>query len=279
MYLNERLKDNIVESILLSLSEVRDLNNAPRDEVANIIRDAIDIAVEDTWEDMTLAERCGPGLWDFLHWMAAVADDENKPSLYYKALSVVQEGHPCREICRPHMKSNLQQVDPANFNSAVEHSVTLHNLVNAQLGKTEFSVEDAKKRLDLGCDSCTFNPVEKSRSQQHNAIDKTSTFSKGNEAYKNYSPFTRPSYNDAASKSHSRYHSDYQANTNYRSIGTGAKANNYNETSSFKRSSYPSQKRDKYSAIDTAIQYPTSFRIRDTSPTGIYTSRRSTAHY
>lgn len=160
MYLTDKLRGAIIDRIIESAGAGI--------SAASAIDDAISQAEDDTWRNMSLAERCGPSLWWFLHWMAAVADDENNPYLYYKALSLLQEGHPCRDVCRPHLRENLRILDPRDFSSAVEHSISLHNLVNRQLHKDQFPLEDAYNRLDLGCDTCTFALDGKGNSPDNN---------------------------------------------------------------------------------------------------------------
>lgn len=251
--MNQKLKDNIVSSVLSGILGIQGINPESKRHILQAISTGIDNAVEETWEDMTLAERCGPPLWDYLLWMAAVADNEGKPNLYIRALSLLQEGHPCKDICRPHMKSNLQLVNPKDYATCVDHCIALHNLVNRQLGKDEFPPLRAKEKVDLGCDSCTFNPVGKSRSQQHNAIKKTHDITKGNETF-----------TTSSSK-------NYFGNS--KSISIRNKTHNNNEG---RRNTATNNRR---SVVDTAIHYPSSFRIRDTNPTGVYTPRRSPTHY
>lgn len=210
MYLNDKLRDNIINRIVDDVTGDMDS--------ASLIDNAISQAEDDTWRSMSLSERCGPSLWWFLHWIAAVSDDENNPYLYYRALSLLQEGHPCREVCRPHMKENLQILDPRDFSSAVEHSISLHNLVNRQLHKEQFPMKDAINRLDLGCDTCTFAPDGKGNS------------SNNNESKNRYSNI---SINDRSKKI-------------------------YQE--------------------DNYVQYPSNYRVRDTSAPRVYTSNGSPSY-
>lgn len=263
MYMNQKLKDNIINSIVSGIVGVQGVNPESKRHISQAASNAIDSAMNETWEDMTLAERCGPPLWDYLLWMAAVADNEDKPHLYLRALTILQEGHPCKDICRPHMKSNLQLVNLKDYPTCVDHCIALHNLVNRQLGKDEFSPLRAKEKVDLGCDSCTFNPVGKSRSQQHNASKKTSNVSKGNETY----IVKDSSYNNRNNSSNKNYLS------NSKSIGVGSKT--YTDSSTYSTDRRKTITNNRHSVVDTAIHYPSSFRVRDTNPTGVYTSRRS----
>lgn len=221
MFLNQKLRDNIVNSLV-------DQGHLSHDEIESVI----DNAITESWEEMTLAERCGPGLWEFIHWMAAVSDNEDKPHLYEQALALVQEGHPCKDICRPHMRENLRQVDLRDYESAISHSHALHNLVNQQLSKDQYPLIDLEKKLDLGCDSCTFSPVGKSHASHQDAVKKTDQFNWQDNSYRVISP--KP------------------------------------------KTIQRTQKR--YSAIEATIQYPSNFRTRDTSTTGVYQSRRSNAY-
>lgn len=165
MFINKKLKDNIITSILNRISYA----SSESDSIESLLEQSIDEAMEETWDDMSLAERCGPGIWDFLSWIARVADNEGKPDLYIKALEVVQEGHPCKEICRPHVEKNLIMIDSMTYDSCFEHLHAFHNIVNQQLGKEQFPMYKAISKYDLDCDSCIFDPVGKSHSQQSSA--------------------------------------------------------------------------------------------------------------
>lgn len=207
MYMNNKLRENIVNALS---------SNIKTDVSQKYLSSLIDTASVNTWKELSLSERCGPPLWDFLLWMASVADAENKPDLYLRALSIVQEGHPCSEVCRPHMKSNLQIVNPKDYSSCKDHCVSLHNLVNKQLSKAQYPHDKAIDKVDLGCDSCTFNPIRKSHHRD-----------------------------DTAGKKHSKI----------------------------------SSSRPKTSDNQSTIYYPASYRARNTSSTGVYTSRRSLADH
>jgi len=250
--MNQKLKDNILSSVLSGLTEIQGISSDARRHMSQMVSSAIESSVANTWEEMTLAERCGPPLWDFLLWTAAVADDEDKPHLYTRALSLIQEGHPCKDICRPHMRSNLQQVNPKDYPTCTDHCIALHNLVNRQLGKDEYPPVKAKEKVDLGCDSCTFNPVGKSRSSQSHVDKKTGNITGRNETFptnagKNY-------YNN--SKPLSVRTKTYSANSGYKTNST----------------------HHRNSVIDAIIQYPSSYRTRDTNTTGVYTSRGSPSY-
>lgn len=161
MFVNKKLKDNIVAVVQDKLPYIQGVTEEAKIQLMKTIYDSIDEAMGETWEDMSLAERCGPGIWDTLAWIAKVADTEEKPELYVRALEIIQEGHPCKEVCRPHIQSNLQTLDPVSYSSCFEHLHAFHNLVNRQLSKEQFPLYEAISKYDLDCDSCIFDPVGK----------------------------------------------------------------------------------------------------------------------
>lgn len=120
------------------------------------VMDALNKSDEETWNSLNIAERCGPILWGFLHYMGAVADKENNQDLYYKALNILAEGHPCEE-CRSHIIDNLRKINPNKYTSCLDHSIDFHNLVNKMLKKINFDKEKAKQIYTLECSSCKLN--------------------------------------------------------------------------------------------------------------------------
>lgn len=172
MDINPKLKENLIRSIGSSIGResTRQQTQYRLSPTRSDISSAIDTATKETWDSMNLAERCGPPLWDFLLWMAAVADNENKPDLYLRALELVEEGHPCKDVCRPHIRDNLEIVRVEDYDSSVDHCIDFHNLVNEQLGKPQYPEERAKEKVNLGCDSCTFSPTEKSSFSRENNV-------------------------------------------------------------------------------------------------------------
>lgn len=158
MFMSDRLKENIISQIVqrypsVSSSDLREI-------------------MDDNWDALPLSERAGPPLWGHLHWIASVADNEGKPHLYWRALELLQEGHPCKEICRPHIVKNLKVLNPMDASSCTDHCIELHNLVNRQLGKAIYPHDKAKSMYSLECDSCTFSPVGKSRHIQNSPSSK-----------------------------------------------------------------------------------------------------------
>jgi hypothetical protein len=103
-------------------------------------------------------------MWDVLHRVAKVADEEDDSALYLQLLDVYLRGHPCANECRKHLARNLRIVDPNRYISMFSHSVDLHNVVNRQLGKPEFSLQDAYDYYGFECDSCIFTSSRKSQS-------------------------------------------------------------------------------------------------------------------
>lgn len=157
MYLNEKMISNISDSIM----EGFNFNGQNPDQIKKHITNIIENSMESTWKDMSLAERVGPPIWEYLHWMGAVADSENNPAIYMDSLDILIEGHPCKELCRSHLYDNLMNLNPGDYPSKLEHSIDLHNLVNQQLGKPIYPIMKAKARYNLKCDSCIFSPSVK----------------------------------------------------------------------------------------------------------------------
>jgi hypothetical protein len=128
---------------------------------SDIILDSITDVLTQEWEDMALAERAGPSMWETLHWIAKAADAEQKPQVYISQLNIYASAHPCKDVCRPHIRMNLKRLDPSKYKSMFKHSVDLHNIVNRQLGKEIYPLRQAEKDYDLECDSCIFDPQSK----------------------------------------------------------------------------------------------------------------------
>lgn len=218
MFINDKLKENIANS--LSCEED--------------VSDIIDYAMETTWKDMTLAERCGPPIWDTLLWIAAVADDEENPQLYRRMLSVIEDGHPCKDKCRPHLRSNLQIVNLDDYSSCLNHCIDLHNLVNRQLGKAQYSPLKAKEKVDLGCDSCTFHPIGKSHSSQHQYVNQRNETNKRNETFLTNTQYIKPlsieskTYKRPISESTIRYPINYRVrDKNHTRVYTSNRSSTY----------------------------------------------------
>lgn len=147
------------------------MNDMTQQLVLREIGNGIDSAIDEVYAQRTLKERAGHPMWDTLHYIAKVADDEGNPNLYLSLLEIYLKGHPCSEECRPHLNANIRTINPHNYLSMFEHSVDLHNLVNRQLNKKHFSMLQANNKYDLDCDTCIFTPSGKSHStsvQQQN---------------------------------------------------------------------------------------------------------------
>jgi hypothetical protein len=166
MYLGPKLQDVIDRSIDNGLDQIIGLDQQERLIVASVISNAIQEGLAAEKEKMQLSEKAGPPMWDTLHWIAKVADTEQKPELYLRLLEIYMRGHPCKDVCRPHIQTNLRNLDPRKFKSMFEHSVKLHNLINKQLGKQQYPLLQARKDFDLDCDSCIFDPHTKSHNAQ-----------------------------------------------------------------------------------------------------------------
>lgn len=161
MYMNKKLCDTIADKFNSRISNYSNFSPEIRKFLTSVVEDSILESIEEVWDESGLAERCGPHLWEYLHWIGKVADNEDNPDLYYNALEVLKEGHPCKDLCRPHLKDNLEKINPDDYSSCFEHSYDLHNLVNEQLGKESPTFEEVDLKYDLNCDSCSFVPSEK----------------------------------------------------------------------------------------------------------------------
>lgn len=128
------------------------------------IGNAVDSSISSVEASRDLKEKAGHPMWDTLHYIGKVADDEGDRELYLSLLDIYAKGHPCAKECRAHLIANLDLIDPETYISLFQHSVDLHNLVNRQLRKPEFSLDKANERYDLDCDSCVFTPSGKSQS-------------------------------------------------------------------------------------------------------------------
>lgn len=158
MFINQELLNNVLLSASAQLSN---LTPESRASMLKVIRVALIQGMNNTWSKMDISQKTGPSIWEFLHWMAAVADREHNPVIYHNALETVCQGHPCAEKCRPHIRKALISMRPESYPSMLEHSVAFHNVVNARLGKPIYSIVDARTKYGLECDSCTFTPTGK----------------------------------------------------------------------------------------------------------------------
>ena len=155
MYLNQKLVENIVGTMA---SQISGFNPETQSFILKSLRLSLNQAVSKTWKDMDVSQKTGPSIWEFLHWMAAVADREDNPTIYYNALETVCQGHPCAEKCRPHIRKALESMKPENYATMLEHSVAFHNMVNARLKKAQYPLSNAIVRYSLECESCIFDP-------------------------------------------------------------------------------------------------------------------------
>lgn len=142
-------------------SQVSSLPPEMRGFILKSMRIAMVQGISKAWSEMDISQKTGPSIWEFLHWMAAVADREHNPTIYYNALETVCQGHPCAEKCRPHIRRALTNMKPESYQSMLEHSVAFHNMVNTRLKKSQYPLSDARIKYGLECESCTFDPTGK----------------------------------------------------------------------------------------------------------------------
>lgn len=90
----------------------------------------------------------GPGAWDFLHTVAFAFPEKPRQKDKIAAKNFVESFAcilPC-SVCKTHFKENIKKL-PINVETRdkfFEWTVELHNLVNLQLGKPEWKVEDVR---------------------------------------------------------------------------------------------------------------------------------------
>lgn len=173
MYLNQQLRDSIEDTIEENIQSIPGLSSPMIDKIMDSVADAIDTAIAQNEEDMKIAEKAGPPMWHTLHWIAQVADNESRPELYRALLNIYLQAHPCKDVCRAHLRKNLTLCNINSYASCFEHSVALHNRVNAQLGKPQFSKIQAMEEYSLDCDTCIFPAVGKHNVKASEERDKT----------------------------------------------------------------------------------------------------------
>ena len=148
---------NIIDSsISESIDTLQGLTSEEKDIVYNHIAGGLDRDIGSFEDGLSIAEKSGPPLWEYLHWMGRMADRERDPSIYTDSLAIMCKAHPCASVCRKHLATNLESLPPTSYTSMFEHSIDLHNLVNQQLGKPLFSMNDAYHIYDPDCDTCVF---------------------------------------------------------------------------------------------------------------------------
>lgn len=156
MFKSRQARSIIDSSIWRSIDSLEGLDLTDKRTIFTEIVIGLNQDIKNFEDSLNVPEQSGPSIWDFLHWMGKVADDENNPSVYIDALAVVSKGHPCANMCRKHLVQNLRDLPLDNYTSMFKHSYDLHNLVNRQLGKRNFSFQQAKKIYDVDCESCVF---------------------------------------------------------------------------------------------------------------------------
>lgn len=156
MFQSTRGRDVTDASISESIDSLQGLSSPEKIIIYNHIMDGLDMDISNYENNLSLAEKAGPGLWQHLHWMGRMADIEKDPSIYTTALSLLLRAHPCASVCRKHLDTNLKLLPTSSYASMMDHSIDLHNLVNSQLGKPQFSRREAYNIYDPDCDTCVF---------------------------------------------------------------------------------------------------------------------------
>lgn len=159
--MNQKLRDNIDTAIADTIQSIQGLSITTKNSITDKILLSIDKAIEETDISNKLAEKVGPSLWGTMHWLGKVADSENKKDIYLDYLDILCEGHPCKDVCREHLQSNLQVINPYKYSSMFKHSIDLHNRVNRQLGKPVMTIAEAEAMYNLDCDTCNFKAKSK----------------------------------------------------------------------------------------------------------------------
>jgi hypothetical protein len=95
--------------------------------------------------------------WHFIHFIALAyptnPTNEDKEN-YLKFINSLSDVLPC-PFCGKHFKENMEQMPPKleNKESFFNWTVDMHNLVNRDNGKREFSYEEAKEELQKKANS------------------------------------------------------------------------------------------------------------------------------
>jgi hypothetical protein len=101
--------------------------------------------------------------WHFIHFIALAyptnPTNEDKEN-YLKFINSLSDVLPC-PFCSKHFKENIEQMPPKleNKESFFNWTVDMHNLVNRDNGKREFSYEEAKKELQKKANSTIKNII------------------------------------------------------------------------------------------------------------------------
>lgn len=106
----------------------------------------------------------GPKLWESLHCTAlnypnnpSEIDKENYKSFYYNVHRII----PCR-LCANHYKQNVVNFDLDNYTNSpkdlFKFTVDIHNLVNYQLNKPQWTLDNALKVYQESCAKCDETP-------------------------------------------------------------------------------------------------------------------------
>lgn len=164
MFRYRRGKAIVDSSIWSSIESLQGLDDVEKKIIYSEIMNGLDMDIKEFEDRLSIPDQSGPSIWDFLHWMGKVADDEKNPDVYLDALSVVERGHPCANVCRKHLIENLKVLPTTNFSSMFRHSYELHNLVNKQLGKRIFPLKQAMSNYNIDCDTCVFGAKPNARS-------------------------------------------------------------------------------------------------------------------
>lgn len=157
MFKPRRGRDVIDASIAESMNTLEGISDSDKNIIYEHITEGLDLDIDNFESQLSLAEKVGPPLWEFLHWMGKMADKENDPSIYTTALSLLVKVHPCSNVCRKHLASNLKILPITSYTSYFDHSIDLHNLVNRQLSKDVLSRQEAYRLYDMDCDTCVFS--------------------------------------------------------------------------------------------------------------------------
>lgn len=165
MFASPKFIEKVNELLSTELGAIKGFTQNTIEAILDITNECFENAEEQLQNETSLAEKMFP-LWDTIHWNAMVSDNEKNPQLYYDLLENMKKWHPCKDVCRKHMRENLAKLDPRKYESKFKHSVDFHNIVNAMTGKPSYNYEKAYKKYALNdCKTCTFSSNIKENAQ------------------------------------------------------------------------------------------------------------------
>uniref|UniRef100_A0A6C0CGR7 thiol oxidase n=1 Tax=viral metagenome TaxID=1070528 RepID=A0A6C0CGR7_9ZZZZ len=109
----------------------------------------------------------GPGLWKYIHTVAAAADTPEKRDAFHKFIIALAPTLPCK-VCKGHFEENQRKFDIRNYKrdqeSLLMWTYLMHDAVNQAQGKTKELrpswVEIRAQYFEVGNDVAAVGPVQ-----------------------------------------------------------------------------------------------------------------------